>query len=45
MKRIKNFFKDFKKFISRGNILDLAIALVVGSAFTQENSENSEQNI
>ena len=34
MKRIKNFFKDFKKFISRGNILDLAIALVVGSAFT-----------
>lgn len=34
MKRIKNFFIDFKKFISRGNILDLAVAMVVGSAFT-----------
>lgn len=34
MKRIKNFFVDFKKFISRGNILDLAVAMVVGSAFT-----------
>ena len=35
MKRIKAFFKDFKKFISRGNILDLAVALVVGTAFTK----------
>ena len=35
MKRIKKFFADFKKFISRGNILDLAVALVVGSAFTK----------
>ena len=31
---IKNFFADFKKFISRGNIVDLAVAVVVGSAFT-----------
>ena len=31
---IKNFFSDFKKFISRGNIVDLAVAVVVGSAFT-----------
>lgn len=35
MNKIKNFFKDFKKFISRGNILDLAVAMVVGSAFTK----------
>ena len=34
MKRVKKFFKDFKTFIFRGNILDLAVALVVGSAFT-----------
>jgi len=26
-------FKDFKKFISRGNILDLAVAVVIGGAF------------
>ena len=31
---IKNFFSDFKKLISRGNIVDLAVAVVVGSAFT-----------
>ena len=35
MKKIKQFFIDFKKFISRGNILDLAVALVVGTAFTK----------
>ena len=28
-----NFFKDFKKFILRGNVLDLAIAVVIGAAF------------
>lgn len=27
-------FKEFKKFISRGNAIDLAIAVVMGSAFT-----------
>lgn len=26
-------FKDFKAFISRGNILDLAIAVILGAAF------------
>lgn len=28
------FWKDFKAFISRGNIVDLAVAVVVGAAFT-----------
>lgn len=27
-------FKDFKEFISRGNVLDMAIGLIMGSAFT-----------
>ena len=27
--------KEFKKFISRGNVLDLAVGVVVGSAFTK----------
>ena len=35
MKRLKAFWNDFKKFISKGNILDLAVALVVGNAFTK----------
>lgn len=26
--------KEFKKFISRGNVLDMAIGLIMGSAFT-----------
>ena len=26
--------KDFKEFISRGNIIDLAIGLVIGASFT-----------
>lgn len=28
------FWQDFKAFISRGNIVDLAVAVVVGAAFT-----------
>lgn len=27
-------FKEFKEFISRGNVLDMAIGLIMGSAFT-----------
>lgn len=32
---MKKFFNDFKTFINRGNILDLAIAVSVGTAFTK----------
>ncbi len=31
---MKKFFADFKKFISRGNIIDMAIGVIVGSAFS-----------
>ena len=31
---MKKFFKEFKEFISKGNVIDLAVALVMGSAFT-----------
>lgn len=30
---MKNFWKDFKAFISKGSILDLAIAVIIGGAF------------
>lgn len=33
-KRVKGFFDEFKKFITRGNVLDLAVGVIVGSAFT-----------
>jgi large conductance mechanosensitive channel len=32
---MRGFFSDFKKFISKGNIIDLAIAVVVGGAFSK----------
>jgi large conductance mechanosensitive channel len=35
MGKIKQFFHDFKTFISKGSILDLAVGVVVGSAFTK----------
>ena len=31
---MKKFFKEFKEFISRGNIVDLAIAVIIGGAFS-----------
>ena len=30
----KGFFKEFKEFISRGNVLDMAVGIIVGGAFT-----------
>ena len=30
----KGFFAEFRKFISRGNVLDMAVGMVVGAAFT-----------
>ncbi len=32
--RAKNFFAEFKKFITRGNVLDMAVGIIVGGAFT-----------
>jgi large conductance mechanosensitive channel len=32
-KRTGSFFKGFKEFITKGNILDLAIAFIIGAAF------------
>lgn len=29
------FFDEFKKFISRGNVIDMAVGVVVGTAFTK----------
>ena len=31
---MKNFFQEFKKFITRGNVLDMAVGVIVGGAFT-----------
>ena len=30
---MKGFFKDFKKFITKGNVVDLAVAVIIGNAF------------
>ena len=31
---MKQFIKEFKEFISRGNIMDMAIGIIIGGAFT-----------
>ena len=31
---MKKFFDEFKKFISRGNVVDMAVGVIVASAFT-----------
>ena len=32
---MRKFFREFKTFISRGNVFDLAVGMIVGSAFTK----------
>ena len=31
---MKKFFNEFKTFITRGNVLDMAVGVIVGGAFT-----------
>lgn len=31
---MKNFISEFKKFITRGNVIDMAVGVIVGSSFT-----------
>lgn len=31
---MKKFFKEFKTFISRGNVMDMAVGMIIGAAFT-----------
>ena len=31
---MKAFFDEFKKFISRGNVMDMAVGIIIGGAFT-----------
>ena len=31
---MKKFFSEFKTFISRGNVMDMAVGIIIGSAFT-----------
>ena len=35
MKRVKVFFEGFKSFIAKGNVIDLAIAFIIGVAFKE----------
>ena len=30
---MKKFFEEFKKFISRGNVMDMAVGVIIGGAF------------
>lgn len=34
MKHAKGFWSEFKQFISRGNVIDLAVGVIIGGAFT-----------
>ena len=31
---MKNFMQEFREFINRGNVMDMAVGMIVGSAFT-----------
>lgn len=31
---MKKFFNEFKTFISRGNVIDMAVGIIIGGAFT-----------
>ncbi len=32
---VKGFLDEFKKFISRGNVVDMAVGIIIGAAFTK----------
>ena len=36
---MKKFFGEFKQFIARGNVMDLAVGVIIGGAFSAIKSE------
>ena len=32
--QMKKFFKDFKAFIAKGNVVDMAVGVIIGAAFS-----------
>ena len=38
---MKKFFAEFKKFIQRGNVIDLAVGVIIGGAFSKITSSMS----
>ena len=42
---MKKFFADFKQFIMRGNVVDMAVGVIVGGAFTKIVNSNNENII
>ena len=32
---MRKFFQEFQAFISKGNVLDLAVAVIIGAAFSK----------
>lgn len=34
IKEMKAFMKEFKEFVSRGNVMDMAVGVIIGGAFT-----------
>ena len=31
---MRSFFKEFKQFIARGNVMDMAVGVIIGGAFS-----------
>ena len=44
VKGIKKFFEEFKAFAMRGNVLDMAVGVVVGGAFTVDRQLTGERH-
>ena len=40
---IKNFFEEFKAFAMRGNVLDMAVGVVVGVAHEEKGRKNKRR--
>ena len=38
---MKKFIKEFKDFAMRGNVIDLAVGVIIGSAFSAIKKESS----
>ncbi len=41
--KTKGFFAEFRAFIARGNVMDLAVGVIIGGAFTASTSSKSRR--
>ena len=43
IKKAKGFINDFKQFATKGNVIDMAVGVIIANAFTKKSKFNTDE--